>query len=310
MKKKQLKHLIAVAAGQAPADLRITNCHVLDVFNKEFFEGDILIAEGRIASLDGKNLPEAAETLDGEGCYLVPGFIDGHAHIESSHVSPPEFSSLVVPRGTTTVIADPHEIVNVCGLDGFDYMLWASEGLPLSVFLQIPSCVPCSPFEDSGAELDAGDIAARMKHPRVLGLGEMMDFPGVCAGNDEVLDKIMAAKDQGKVIDGHYLGSEELLDAYCTTGVLTDHESSAGNELRSKVRRGVYVLMRQGTACHDLLNLVGGVDAKNADRIMMCTDDCAAGTILAYGHIDHNVRLAIGAGIDPVDANISINNIK
>ncbi len=302
MEKEQLKHLIAVATGRERADLCVKNCHIVDVFNHEVFDGEVYITDGVIVAFGHKELPEANNILDARGRYLVPGFIDSHLHIESSHVSPPEYARLVVPCGTTTVIADPHEIVNVCGLDGFDYMLHASEDLPLSVFLQIPSCVPCTPFENSGAVLKAADIAKRIDHPRVLGLGEMMDFVGVCRGKEDVIDKIMVAKESGKIIDGHYLGFPYALDAYCCAGISTDHECATGEDLRRRIKRGMYVLLRQGTACHDLLNLIGGIDSRNADRCLMCTDDCAAKTILEIGHIDNNVRMAIGAGIDPVSA--------
>ena len=299
MKKEQLKHLIFAAGGREKADLCITNCHVVDVFNKEVFDSDVYIAGGYIAAFGHAGLPEAKETIDARGRYLVPGFIDSHLHIESSHVSPAEYARLVVPCGTTTAIADPHEIVNVCGLDGFDYMLRASEDLPLSVFLQIPSCVPCTPYENSGAVLDAADIETRMDHPRVLGLGEMMDFVGVCGAHENVIDKIMVARDKNKIIDGHYLGFPEFLDAYCAAGIADDHECATGEDLRRRIRRGMYVLLRQGTACHDLLNLLEGTDSSNADRCLMCTDDCAAKTIL---EIDNNVRMASGAGTDPITA--------
>ena len=300
MDKQQLKHLIEVAAGRRSADLCITNCHVVDVFNREVFDSDVYIAEGTIASFGPPNAPAPEKTVDAGGRYLVPGFIDAHLHIESSHVSPAEYARLVVPCGTTTAIADPHEIVNVCGLDGFDYMLGATEGLPLSVFLQVPSCVPCTPYENAGAVIRAADIEKRIGHPRVLGLGELMDFVGVCRGNDEVLDKIMAARKSGKIIDGHYQGFPEALDAYCVAGVANDHECTNGKDLRRRIKRGMYVMLRQGTACHDLLNLLEGVDERNADRCLMCTDDCAAETILRIGHIDNNVRMAIGAGLDPI----------
>ena len=300
MEKKQLKHLIDVAAGREQADLCVTNCHVVDVFNKEVFDSDIYITEGTIASFGFPGIPTARKTVDAGGRFVVPGFIDSHVHIESSHVSPAEFARLVVPSGTTTVIADPHEIVNVCGIDGFDYMLEASEGLPLSVFLQVPSCVPSMPFEHAGAVLNAAGIEARIDHPRVLGLGEMMDFPGVCSAEDEVLDKLLTARNRGKIVDGHYLGTDESLDAYCAAGIANDHECAEGEDLRKRIRRGMYVLLRQGTVCHDLLNLLNGVDSRNADRCLMCTDDRASKALLETGSIDNNVRMAIGAGVDPV----------
>lgn len=302
MDRKSLQRLINVSRGRARADLRITNCHIVDVFNKEVFDADLYVVDGLIAGYGESWFPEAQEVVDANGAYIVPGFIDSHLHIESSHVSPAEYSRLVVPCGTTTVVADPHEIVNVCGLDGFDYMLEATEKLPLSVFLQVPSCVPCTPYENSGAYLDAHEISKRIDHPRVLGLGEMMDFVGVCAAKDDVMDKILVAKNANKVIDGHYLGFGPRLDAYCAAGILTDHECATPQDLRDRVRRGMYVLLRQGTACHDLVNLLGGMDDRNTDRCLLCTDDCAAKTMVEIGHIDNNVRMAIAEGVDPITA--------
>ncbi|MCQ2412390.1 MAG: adenine deaminase [Sphaerochaetaceae bacterium] len=302
MDKNQLKHLIEVASGRAPADLCITNCNILDVFNKEVFQGEVYIADGMFAGFGGPFFPEAYKTVDANGAYMAPGFIDSHLHIESSHLSPAEYSRLVIPCGTTTVVADPHEIVNVCGVDGLDYMLKASEGLPLSVFLQFPSCVPATPFENAGAKLTATDIASRIDNPRVLGLGELMDFVGVCNADDAVLEKIMVAKNAKKVIDGHYLGLLHGLDAYSCAGIANDHECATAEDLRARIRRGMYVLLRQGTVCHDLLNLLEGVDSKNAERCLMCTDDCQAKTMLEIGHIDNNIRMAIAAGVDPIVA--------
>ena len=302
MNRNDLQHLIDVAAGREPADLHVTNCRVVDVFNKEVFDGDVYITDGTIAGYGHPGFPEAKKTIDAKGRYLVPGFIDSHVHIESSHVSPPEYARLVIPCGTTTVIADPHEIVNVCGLDGFDYMLQASENLPLTVFLQVPSCVPCTPYENSGAILNADSISTRIGHPRVLGLGEMMDFVGVCSGKKKVLDKLLTAKNIHKIIDGHYLGDSNGLDAYIAAGIANDHECATPQDLRERVRRGMYVLLRQGTACHDLLNLLHGMDERNTSRCLLCTDDCAAKTMIESGHIDNNVRMAIGAGVDPITA--------
>lgn len=302
MDQKSLKKLIDVSMGREKADLMITNGHIVDVFNKQVFDSDLYIVDGLIAGFGGPNFPEAKQVIDAKGMYIAPGFIDSHLHIESSHVSPAEYSRLAVPCGTTTVVADPHEIVNVCGLDGFDYMLEASEGLPLTVFLQVPSCVPCTPFENAGAIIGAAEIASRIGRPRVLGLGEMMDFVGVCNSKADVLDKILVAKEANRVIDGHYLGSEQGLDAYCSAGIRTDHECSTAQGLRDRIRRGMYVLLRQGTACHDLLNLLPGMDAHNSDMCLMCTDDCAAKTMVEIGHIDNNVRMAISAGVDPITA--------
>lgn len=303
MDKNSLKRLIDVSAGRIPADLCISNCKVIDVFNKEVFKSNVYVVDGLIAGFGGKDFPEAEETFDAKGMYLAPGFIDGHLHIESSHLSPSEYARLVIPCGTTTVVADPHEICNVCGVDGLDYMLKASENVPMSIFFQFPSCVPATPFENSGAVLKAGEIATRIDNPRILGLGELMDYVGVRNADSDILDKLMVAKNAGKIVDGHspaIYGSD--LDAYSASGVINDHECANGQEARDRIRRGMYILLRQGTVCHDILNLLKGVDARNADRCLMCTDDCQAKTMLEIGHIDNNVRMAIGAGVDPVTA--------
>ena len=303
MDKGTLKNIIDVAAGRKSADLCIENCKIVDVFNKEVFEGSVLIKDGCVAGFGGEGFPKALSTFDAKGKYLAPGFIDSHVHIESSHCSPAEFSRLVVPCGTTTVIADPHEICNVCGVSGLDYMLKASENVPLSVFLQFPSCVPATPFENAGAILTAKEVATRIDNERVLGLGELMDYVGTAAADDGILDKLMVAKKAGKVVDGHspaIVGS--TLDAYSASGVMTDHECATGEELRERLRRGIYVLLRQGTSCHDVLNLLKGVDEKNYNRCLFCTDDRQAVSILTEGHIDNNIRIAIGDGLDPITA--------
>ena len=303
MDKKSLKRVIDVAAGREAADLCIKNCKVIDVFNKEVFESDILIAEGIIAGYGEQGFPEAVEVFDAEGAYIAPGFIDGHVHIESSHVSPAEFSRMVVPHGTTTVIADPHEICNVCGLEGFDYMLDSSEGIALQVFLQVPSCVPATPFENAGAVLTSEEIAKRIGHPRVLGLGEFMDFPGVVAADDEILNKLMVARSAGKLVDGHCPSlNGARLDAYVASGVRNEHECSMSQELLSGIRRGIYVMLRQGTSCHDVVNLLPGVNEKNERFCLFCTDDRQSASLLNEGHIDNNIRLSVENGLDPITA--------
>ena len=303
MDKKGLKHLIDVAAGREKADLCLKNCNVVDVYNRQVFTSDVYIADGIIAGFGNASFIEAHETFEAGGKYLCPGFIDSHVHIESSHLSPSEFSKEIVPRGVTTVIADPHEICNVCGLDGFDYMLNATENIALQVFLQFPSCVPCTSFENAGASLKAADIAKRIKHERVLGLGELMDFVGVYNADDEILDKILEAKNINKIIDGHSPGlSGELLDAYAASGVANDHECTSAEELKDKIRRGIYALVRQGTACQDVVNLLPGIDEKNYRFCLFCTDDRQAWSIEKEGSIDNNYRLAVSEGMDPLMA--------
>ena len=301
--KRRLQEVIETAARRQKADLCITNTHILDVYNKEWFEADLLIQSGYIAGFAECGQGEAETVVDGGGRYLLPGFIDSHVHIESSHATPEEFSNLVVPCGTTTVVADPHEICNVCGLDGLSYMLEASQETALQAFFMVPSCVPATTFEHSGAVLEAKDIKEALQHERVLGLGEMMDFPGVVAGTDLVLDKIMEAKRLHKVTDGHspaISGAE--LDAYASTGILTDHECENEQELRDRVRRGMYVMLREGSACKNVLMLLGGVTEKNSRRCVFCTDDRQPKSILTDGHINNNVRIAVQDGLDPIEA--------
>lgn len=310
MEKSQLKHLIDVAAGREAADLCIKNCNIIDVYNNDTFHGDVYITDGLFAGFGGKGFPEAKKTVDAGGRYMAPGFINGHVHIESSHLSPAEFARLVVPHGTTTVIADPHEICNVCGIAGLDYMLKASENLPLTVYLQIPSCVPATPFENSGAVLLAKDIATRMDNPRILGLGELMNYVGTANADSAVLDKIMVAKNAGKVIDGHAPAIEDAyLDAYSASGVCNDHECATGDELRNRIRRGMYVLIRQGSACHDERNLLKGVDKHNADRCLFCTDDRQPKSLVEEGDIDNNIRIALSEGFDAPTA-VSIASLN
>ena len=303
MDKQTLKRRIDVAAGRAPADLRIANCRIIDVYTKAVFRSDVLICDGYIAGYGAAGFPEALETFDANGAYLAPGLIDSHVHIESSHLSPAEFSRLVVPHGTTTVVADPHEICNVCDLEGFDYMLRASEDIALQVFLQVPSCVPCTPFEHAGGDLDAREINMIIGLDRVLGLGELMNYVGVCAAENEILDKLMEAVRVGKIVDGHCPGlANGALDAYVASGVRTDHECTTPDELLERIRRGMYVMLRQGTACHDVLNLLPGVNDGNDRFCLFCTDDRQSASIIEEGHIDHNIRLAVQAGLDPITA--------
>jgi adenine deaminase len=301
--KSHMKHVLDVASGRARADVCITGAKILDVYNKEFFEADLLIADGTIAAFGEAGKGEADRIVDAGGRYLLPGFIDCHVHIESSHATPEEFSNLVVPCGTTTAICDPHELCNVTGLDGLSYMLDATEGTALQAFFMVPSCVPATSFEHSGAKIGAKDVAEPLTHPRVLGLGEMMNYPGVIAADDEVLEKILAARAAGKVVDGH---SPEIidrpLDAYASVGILTEHECESVKEMHERIRRGMHILLREGSASHNVLTLLGGVTPANIRRCCFCTDDRQPKSILEEGHINNNVRLAVGAGLDPIEA--------
>lgn len=298
MNKKLAKTLIDVCEGRREADLLITNCQVVDVFNKCTFPAAVSVVDGHFASFSAD--VKARRTIDAQGRYLIPGFIDAHCHIESSHVSPAAFSDLIVPKGTTTVVADPHEICNVAGLDAMRYMLDASADLPLSVYLMFPSCVPATDSENAGAVLLADSIAKMIDEPRILGLGEMMNYPGIAAGLPFVLDKLECAYSTGKLIDGHAPDVKDRdLDAYSACRIISDHECATPQELVDRVRRGMYVALREGTACRNVLALLPGVDEDNMNRVMFCTDDCQPESIIDKGHIQNAVNLAIGAGMRP-----------
>lgn len=303
MTRKTYDHVIAVGAGRAKADVCIRHANILDIFNKEWFEGDLLIADGYIAGFAESGKGTAKEMIDAGGRYLVPGFIDGHEHIESSYLTPAEFSNLVTPCGTTTVVADPHEITNVCGMDGLKYIWNASKHTTLSVQIMVPSCVPATSFEHSGANITAKDIHPIIGKERILGLAEMMNYPGVVVGTKFVLDKCWDALVRHHPVDGHAPGVKGSgLDAYVAAGIKTDHECETPEELKDRVRRGMYVMLRQGSACRNLKGLLPGVTPANLDRVMMCTDDRQPKTIKEEGHINNNVRMAVSGGIDPIDA--------
>ncbi|MHC1723907.1 MAG: adenine deaminase [Aminipila sp.] len=300
MEKKQLKKLIDIAAGRIPADLVIKNCKVVDVYNATIIEGDIALCEDLIA---GVGHYEGIQVIDAKGQYAAPGFIDSHIHVESSCVSPEELGRLIVPHGTTTIIADPHEIANVCGLKGLNYMIKASEGTALDIKWMLPSCVPATPFEHAGAIIDAEAMKEPIKHEKIHGLGEFMDFPGVIGANDGVLDKLLVAKNQGKCIDGHSPGvTGNALNAYAAARIHTDHECATVEELQDRIARGMYVLLRQGSACHNLRVLLKGVTHLNSRRCLLCADDCQPKTILSIGHLDNHLRICVDEGIDPITA--------
>ncbi|HDQ14934.1 MAG TPA: adenine deaminase [Sediminispirochaeta sp.] len=298
--KKELKRQIDVAVGRKRADLVLKNAKVVNVFSHEVQEGTLAVDRGRIVGIGAY---EGEREIDMEGAYLMPGLIDAHVHIESSLSSPEQFARAVVPRGTTAIVADPHEIANVCGTEGISYMLDASEGLPLRVFFMLPSCVPATSFENAGAVLDAENLSLFLDHPRVLGLGEMMDYPSLLAGDEKVLDKMVMASSHGMLIDGHgpmVLGKE--LNAYAGSGVETDHESSTIEEMRERLAVGMYCLIRQGSAARNLPDLIHGVNESNSRRCLFCTDDRQPEDILKEGHIDNHLRMAVARGVDPVTA--------
>lgn len=300
MDRNKLTRLVDVAAGREIADLVIKNAKIVDVYSHKIREGDIAIVDGLIAGV-GEYVGK--EELDAKGQYASPGFIDGHIHIESAYVSPEEIGRLLVPYGGTTIIADPHEIVNVCGITGLDYMLEASKNTALDIKYMLPSCVPATPFENAGAVLDAEKLKEPIKDDRILGLGEFMDYPGVISANPDVLDKIMVAKDNKKLIDGHVPAIEgNDLNAYASVGIKNDHECSTIKEMTDRIERGMYVLLRQGSACHDLEVLADGITEENSRRCLLCSDDRQPKTILELGHLNDHLRICVDKGIDPITA--------
>lgn len=296
--RKQLERRIDMASGKIPADLLITNCKVVDVFNQTIIDGPLAIGEGKII---GCGDYQAKTTLDAEGKYILPGLIDGHVHIESSSLTPSQFARCILPFGTTTIIADPHEIANVCGLNGIRYMLEAAKRLPLNIQVMLPSCVPATPFEQSGAVLEAADLETLINEPGILGLGEVMDYPSVINHAPNMMDKLMMAKAHNRVMDGHSPGvSGKALTAYIMSGISTDHECATQEDMLARIRQGMYVLLREGSTCKDLLNLLPAVTPANARRCVLCTDDREPADIMQTGHINKSLRLAVAAGLDPL----------
>ena len=295
--KKQ--HIIDVAAGRKKADLVLKNATYVDVFAGELETRDIAVAQGLIVGLGSY---EGEKEVDMTGKIVCPGFIDAHIHLESSLVSPSEFVRAVLPHGTTTVITDPHEITNVMGTDGIEYMLAATEGLPVDVRFMIPSCVPASALDESGANLDYRDVDSFFDHPRVQGLAEMMNFPGSIAADGATVSKIVASQAHHKKIDGHAPGLKgKELNAYIAAGVYSDHECADLEDAMEKLRLGQFIMIREGTAARNLEALMPLIRSpKLFDRCMFCTDDKHPSDLLEKGHIDYICRQAVALGADPV----------
>lgn len=298
--KETLKRVIDAAMGRIPADVVIKNCKVVNVFSGEIQEGNIAISGGQIVGIGDY---EGKEVIDAEGRYATPGFIDSHIHIESSYLSPEELGRLLVPHGGTTIMADPHEIANVCGEEGLAYMVEAGKRTALDIKYELPSCVPATPFENAGAVLGAKEIEKLIVSKDFIGLGEFMNFPGVINNDEDVLGKLVAAKNAGKWIDGHGSGlAGNALDAYTSAGILADHECSTVEEMKERLNRGLYILLRQGSACHNLRTLLQGVTPENSRRCLLCSDDRQPKTILHEGHLDNHLRICVEEGLDPVSA--------
>lgn len=301
MDKKALKRLIDVAAGREPADLVLKNANVIDVYQAEMISGDLAIIDGKIAGINGEY--HGKETIDLKGKIVAPGFIDPHIQVESSYVTPEEFGRLLVPHGTTTVLADPHEIVNVLGLSGLDYMIEAAKETALDIRYMMPSCVPATNMENAGAVIEAADMISSFEKNQVDGLAEFMNFPGVIHAQDEVLDKLLAAKERGLRIDGHSpMVFNEELNAYAAAGIANDHECSTVEELKDRIARGMYVFLREGSVTQNLRTLLNGVTDNNYQRCVLSADDLQAKTILEKGHLDNSIRICIEEGVSPLRA--------
>lgn len=298
MFKDELRDLIIKAKGSKKLQLVLKNANIINVFSGEIIKGDLGIDENKIVGI-GEYQGETE--IDLEGKYLSPGFIDSHVHIESSMSSPSQFARVIVPRGVTSIIADPHEIANVKGIEGIRYIIKDSENIPLDVYIMLPSCVPSTSFENSGAILEADDLLKLLDEETVIGLGEMMNYPGVISTDDKILDKLALRRDM--IIDGHgpmIYGKE--LNAYAIAGIKTEHECSTLDEVMDRLRLGMYILLREGSAAKDLRNIISAVNKDNIRRFLLCTDDRHPEDLINEGTIDFNIKLAIEAGIDPVDA--------
>lgn len=291
---------VNVAMKKEKADLVIKNGKIINVFTKEIVEGDIAICMDQIVGIGNYS---GINEIDAKGKYVCPGLIDSHVHIESTMVTPSEFAKAVLPHGTTTIIADPHEIANVCGINGIHFMLNQSKSLPLNVYFMMPSCVPSTPFENNGAVLSAELIEPLLSSERILGLGEVMDYPSVINGSEGMLKKIDLFDD--KIIDGHSPNlTGEALNAYRVAGIMTDHECTTIEEVIEHLRLGMYLQIREGSAARNLENIIKGMLEKNMgfNRCIFCTDDKHLEDIRREGHISYNIKKAIACGVDPIEA--------
>ena len=295
----ELNNLIRVARGDAPADLVLRNAKLINVYSGEIYPADVAIHNARVAGIGSDYTGE--KMIDLKGAYLAPGLIDAHVHIESAMVGVRQFAAAVVPRGVTAVVADPHEITNVLGLDGIRYMFDQAKYGRLSMYVMVPSCVPSTHMATAGAYLEAKDIASLQGDPWVLGLAEMMNYPGVVHEDQNTLEKLDAFKT--RVLDGHAPGlTGRALNAYVSAGIGSDHECTTMEEALEKLRLGMYILVREATNAHNLAPLLPMITPDNARRVCFCTDDRHPGDLLDQGSVDHLVRTAIRSGLDLVTA--------
>lgn len=294
------KRRVAAALGEYKAPLVMKNATILNVFTKELEKGDLAIANGYFVGIGDY---EGETEIDASGKIIVPGFIDGHMHLESSVVNPVQYCRAVLPHGTTAVVADPHEIANVCGTAGIDYILELTKDLPIDVFVMIPSCVPATSFDENGYAITHENVNQYLENERVLGLAELMNYPGVFARDEEVIKKIKVTMRHRKMIDGHAPGlNGKELNAYATAGVFSDHECTTSEEALTKLKRGQWIMIREGTACKNLESLVPLLKEPYCDRCLFATDDKHPGDLAREGHIDYIIRKAIQLGVDPITA--------
>jgi len=297
---EKMRSRLAVARGDQPADLILKNGRLVNVFSGEIIETNLAVQNGLIAAI-GDEYSQGRDIIDLEGKYLVPGLIDAHLHIESTLLMPPELARVVLPHGTTCIINDPHEIANVLGTEGVKLMMASAEKLPCDFYSTVPSCVPATDMETAGAEITAKQVESLLKHPRIIGLGEMMNYPGLIDGDEEVLAKVIAAHNENKVVDGHAPSvSGKDLQAYLGAGITTDHECVNAAEAGEKLRSGMKIIIRHGSASSSLEELLPLVNHSTVDAFMFGSDDREAAELLARGHLDDLLKTAVSMGADPL----------
>ena len=297
----KLKNLIKLSLNKRKAKIVFKNGNIVNVFTNEIIKADVAMSDNKIVGIGSY---EGEKEIDLKNKFIVPGLIDSHLHIESTMLTPGEFCKAVLPRGTTSVIADPHEIANVCGMNGIKYMIEESKNLPMDIYYMLPSCVPCTEKnETSGAKLYAKDLEELINEDIILGLGEMMNYPGVIYQDKDVLDKLDLARRNNKIVDGHgpHIKDKEL-NAYVISGVNTDHECSTQEEMLNRLRLGMYIMIREGSAAKNLRTLIKAVDKNNLNRCLLCTDDKHPKDIIEEGHISNSIKIAVEEGVDPIDA--------